>query len=353
MKCVGVRALLVEDNVINQQIAMELLEAADIVVDVASNGRIAVDKLFLKDPHFYDIVFMDVQMPEMDGHEATRLIRADSRFRGLPIIAMTAHALLIERERCFTSGMNAHIAKPINPSELYATVSEWCLNKVSQVAEIEVKNYVEEDVEMLRIEGVDTRQGLSRTMGDKQLYFKLLRLFVQDQRDVIAAIRAALSQGEIGLAERIAHTLKGVASLIGAEVHALAARIELLIQSGQTVEMMTPILVACETQLALTIGNIENCLVRENAVSDLEGITHDGVNISSEEVLNKLKRCYKLVGNYDGEALEALNESSDELCIAFGSDVQKQIMRAASQYDFDVILSIMKGNAELAGLELD
>ena len=159
--------------------------------------------------------------------------------------------------------------------------------------------------------------------------------------------------GDNGLAERIAHTLKGVASLIGAEVHTMAARIELLIQSGQTVEMMTPILVACETQLALTIGNIENCLVRENAVSDLEGITHDGVNISSEEVLNKLKRCYKLVGNYDGEALEALNESSDELCIAFGSDVQKQIMRAASQYDFDVILSIMKGNAELAGLELD
>ncbi len=353
MKCVGVRALLVEDNLINQQIAMELLESADIVVDVASNGRIAVDKLFLKDPHFYDIVFMDVQMPEMDGHEATRLIRADSRFRGLPIIAMTAHALLIERERCFTSGMNAHIAKPINPPELYATISEWCLDKVSQVAEVNVKAYVEEEVQMLKIDGVDTRQGLARTMGDKQLYFKLLRLFVQDQKNVIAGIREAMLNGENGLAERIAHTLKGVASLIGAEVHTMAARIELLIQSGQTVEMMTPILVACETQLALTIGNIENCLVRENAVSDLEGITHDGVNISSEEVLNKLKRCYKLVGNYDGEALEALNESSDELCIAFGSDVQKQIMRAASQYDFDVILSIMKGNAELAGLELD
>ncbi|WMW82251.1 response regulator [Undibacterium cyanobacteriorum] len=352
LKCVGLRALLVEDNVINQQIAVELLEAADIVVDVASNGRIAVDKLFMKDPSFYDIVFMDVQMPEMDGHEATRLIRADGRFQSLPIIAMTAHALLIERERCFTSGMNAHIAKPINPIELYNAVAEWCQQKVSHLGVTEVQEQVEEDEEMLRIEGVDTRQGLARTMGDKQLYFKLLRLFVQDQRDALAIIREALQRGENGLAERVAHTLKGVAGLIGAEVHTQAARIELLIQSGQNVEMMTPILSACETQLALTIGNIENCLVRENATSELGGRSLDGASISSEDVLEKLRYCYRLVENYDGEALEALNDSHDELCIAFGTEVQKQIMRAASQYDFDVILSIMKGNAELAGLEL-
>lgn len=352
LKCVGVRALLVEDNAINQQIAMELLESADIVVDVASNGRAAVDKLFLKEPGYYDIVFMDVQMPEMDGHEATRLIRADGRFQTLPIIAMTAHALLIERERCFASGMNAHIAKPISPSELYATVAEWCRSKVSHLTTVATTNQLNEEEQMLRIEGVDTRQGLARTMGDKQLYFKLLRLFVQDQRGVIDSIRSALGVGDRNLAERLAHTLKGVSGLIGAEVHNQAAHIELLIQSGQSVEMMTPIFATCETQLALTIGNIENCLVRENAVTELAGLGQKGANISSEEVLTKLKYCYKLVENYDGEALEALNDSIDEISIAFGSEVQKQIMRAASQYDFDVILSIMKGNAEMAGLDL-
>ena len=353
LKCIGLRALLVEDNAINQQIAVELLEAADIVVDVASNGRIAVDKLFLKEPNYYDIVFMDVQMPEMDGHEATRLIRADGRYQGLPIIAMTAHALLIERERCFASGMNAHIAKPINPSELYSAVADWCRAKVSHLTAEVASAQTPDDEHSLRIDGVDTSQGLARTMGDRQLYFKLLRLFVQDQRNVVESIRDSLRKGDANLGERMAHTLKGVSGLIGAEVHKLAARIELLIQSGQTVEMMTPILDACETQLALTIGNIENCLVRENAVRELGGLSHDGTNISSEEVLRKLRHCYKLVENYDGDALEALNESADELCIAFGSDVQKQIMRAASQYDFDVILSIMKGNAELAGLELN
>ncbi|MBI1891335.1 MAG: PAS domain S-box protein [Burkholderiales bacterium] len=100
------RVLLVEDNQINQQIALELMEAAGIIVHVADNGRIAVDALQAVGPGHYGMVFMDVQMPEMDGHEATRRIRADARFADLPIVAMTAHAMTEERDRCLASGMN-------------------------------------------------------------------------------------------------------------------------------------------------------------------------------------------------------------------------------------------------------
>lgn len=353
-KCKGLRVLLVEDNLINQQIARELLEAAEIEVDLAANGRIAVERLHEKGPDYYGMVFMDVQMPEMDGHEATRLIRSSDIFADLPIIAMTAHALLIERERCFASGMNAHLAKPINPGELYQAVAEWCREFVVGTDDTVESEVTPVEEVALFIPGVDTQLGLSRTMGDRQLYFKLLKLFVQDQRDALSGIRLALSQQDTKSAERIAHTLKGVAGLIGAQVQLAAAQLEAAIEAGIPVNQFESQLSSTETELRLCIAAIEDCLASEYTMPPSE--TEDaGVKSlqSNEQVLEKLKHCYQLVSNYDGEALDVLAGATEELNTAFGADVQKQIMRAAAQYDFDVIISIMKGNAHMSGLELD
>jgi two-component system sensor histidine kinase/response regulator len=121
----GARILLAEDNEINQQIAVELLEGAGATVRVASNGRLAVEMLFSGTPADVDVVLMDLQMPEMDGHQATARIRADQRFASMPIIAMTAHATMEERHRCLESGMNDHISKPINPDQLFETVARF------------------------------------------------------------------------------------------------------------------------------------------------------------------------------------------------------------------------------------
>ncbi|HET6267527.1 MAG TPA: response regulator, partial [Acidobacteriota bacterium] len=119
----GLRVLLAEDNEINQQIAVELLEGVGATVDVASHGGEAVEKLFRGgDPLPYDVVLMDLQMPDMDGYQATTKIRSDSRFKELPIIAMTAHATMEERQRCLEMGMNDHVAKPIDPTLLYETL---------------------------------------------------------------------------------------------------------------------------------------------------------------------------------------------------------------------------------------
>ena len=122
----GLRVLLVEDNEMNQQVAKELLESAGAVVTVAGHGGIAV-KLLREgpSPSAFDIVLMDLQMPEMDGYEATRLLRADPRFHELPILAMTAHALVEERERCLAAGMNDHVTKPIDPDALFAALTRW------------------------------------------------------------------------------------------------------------------------------------------------------------------------------------------------------------------------------------
>jgi len=119
---VGKRILLVEDNELNQELAVFLLSEFKVVVDVAANGAVALDKLARAD---YDLVLMDMQMPVMDGLEATQEIRKQPRFAQLPVIAMTANAMTAERDRCLAVGMNDHIAKPIDPDGLYAMLVKW------------------------------------------------------------------------------------------------------------------------------------------------------------------------------------------------------------------------------------
>ena len=122
----GLRILLAEDNAINQQIAVELLEGVGVSVDVANNGRMVIDKLLAAtDSIPYDLVLMDLQMPEMDGYQATARIRAEPRLADLPIVAMTAHAMSEERDRCLAAGMRGHIAKPIDPEVLYRTLMQF------------------------------------------------------------------------------------------------------------------------------------------------------------------------------------------------------------------------------------
>ena len=118
----GVRVLLVEDNEINQEVALGQLEDAEAHVDVAENGEIAIRMLEAND---YDLVLMDMQMPVMDGIEATRVIRSDPRFETLPIIAMTANAMAADRDRCLEAGMNDHLPKPIDPEELFRVLAHW------------------------------------------------------------------------------------------------------------------------------------------------------------------------------------------------------------------------------------
>ena len=118
----GIRVLLVEDNEINQEVAIGQLEDAEVNVDLAENGEIAIRMVQEKD---YDLVLMDMQMPVMDGIDATRVIRSDLRFKTLPIIAMTANAMAADRDRCLDAGMNDHIAKPIDPDQLFNVLLRW------------------------------------------------------------------------------------------------------------------------------------------------------------------------------------------------------------------------------------
>jgi CheY-like chemotaxis protein len=159
---------------------------------------------------------MDLQMPEMDGFTATRLLRAQPRLHGLPIIAMTAHALVEERERCLDAGMNDHVSKPIDPDALFATLLRWTKPRRTReeaIASLPVGKV--EEVTFPEIAGVDVEGGLKRVAGNKRLYRDLLQQFAAAQADAGSQIAAAIESGDFHLAESMVHTIKGVAGNIG------------------------------------------------------------------------------------------------------------------------------------------
>jgi len=231
----GIRVLLVEDNEVNQQIAAELLESEGAKVALASNGSEAVRALTEgNQPPPFDVVFMDVQMPEMDGFTATRLVRAQPHLQKLPIIAMTAHVMADEVHRCLEAGMNDHVAKPIDPEALFATLARWTGSHEEVVGDVSTRATREEGESVfLKIEGVDVDSGLQRIAGNKRLYRDLLSQFVVRQQSIGNRIKEALETGDHNQAERLAHSLKGVAGNLGInQIFVLAGTLESAIRES-------------------------------------------------------------------------------------------------------------------------
>jgi PAS domain S-box-containing protein len=231
----GIRILLVEDNEVNQQVAAELLEGAGASVRIANHGGEALRILTEGEkPPPFDIVFMDLQMPEMDGFTATRLLRAQPQFQGLPIIAMTAHALVEERQRCLEAGMDDHVSKPIDPDALFAALLRWAKPRLAQTVGGEERPAgLATDLVLPKINGVDMAGGLNRVAGNKRLYRDLLVQFAAKQADAGSRILASIENGDCKLAEQIAHTVKGVAGNLGlGSVFAAAEKLERAIREA-------------------------------------------------------------------------------------------------------------------------
>jgi CheY-like chemotaxis protein len=213
----GVRVLLVEDNEVNQQVATELLESEGAKVTIANHGAEAV-RLFTQgsQPPPFDVVLMDLQMPEMDGLTATKILRVQPHLQQLPIIAMTAHAMAEEVQRCLEVGMNDHVAKPIDPGSFFATIARWTHERHREAADMPARPAKEQDeIILLEIDGVDVAGGLQRIAGNKRLYRDLLSQFVVRQKSTGSRIKEALEAGDHEQAHRLAHSLKGAAGNLG------------------------------------------------------------------------------------------------------------------------------------------
>jgi signal transduction histidine kinase/CheY-like chemotaxis protein len=222
--CQGLRILVAEDNVVNQRLALRMLEKWGHQVIVASNGREAVAVLTKPEPHDIELVLMDVQMPEMSGFEATAAIRAEERHTGrhVPIIAMTAHCLKGDRERCLAAGMDGYVSKPIHAQGLFDTVEE----VIKQGGIPAGPNVGEPAVPPTPTSEplVDRAAALARAGGDEGLLQETADIFLQELPKAMAAIRAALATRNGAAAAQAAHSLKGSVGLFGAEDAVTAAR---------------------------------------------------------------------------------------------------------------------------------
>ncbi|MBB4843264.1 PAS domain S-box-containing protein [Paucibacter oligotrophus] len=229
----GARLLLVEDNELNQQVACELLGDVGFAVDVAGDGLQGVQQVAQarREGRPYELVLMDLQMPVMDGIHAALEMRKDPHNAALPIVAMTANAMPADRERCLAAGMNDFVAKPIEPEQLWRALKTWVAPRPGpepgRAANAPAAQLDAGLARLAAVQGLDVAQGLRLVAGKERLYRSLLGRFIAGQSGVPAAIAAAVQAGEHAAAERLAHTLKGLAGSIGAEgLQALSARVE-------------------------------------------------------------------------------------------------------------------------------
>ena len=237
------RILLVEDNIINQQVAQEILAKANLHVETVNNGKEAVEAVRAKE---FDAVLMDIQMPVMDGYEATKAIRQDLGKTDLPILAMTAHAVSEERDKCFEIGMNDHIAKPISRHNLFLALNNWIGEKAKQRSAashpdtVQPQKNAEKSCATAPLQqmftevengeapsGLHFTEALQRIEGNERLYLKLLKSFCREQKESPEKIAAFLQEADRKKLKHFAHSLKGVTANIGmASLQKLSSRAE-------------------------------------------------------------------------------------------------------------------------------
>jgi len=328
----GARILLVEDNELNQEVATELLTDAGFIVDLAQNGQIALDRLASED---YDAVLMDMQMPVMDGITATERIRQEPRWKALPVIAMTANAMHADQQRCMAAGMNGHVAKPIEPEELWKALLGWIEPRSFTQAVAPPQQTL--DVSLpAEITGLDMVNGLRRVLGKKTLYLSMLRRFVAGQKGVVAEIRASLQADDWVTAERIAHTLKGVSGNIGATgLQHLADVLGGAIQERNR-DAVETLLSDLAPALTAVIGELERKLPH----------TQDKpmVAVDPEQLKAVCDRLEALLSDDDSDAGDVLEENAGLLEAAFPNHFRK-ISDGVRAFDFEAALAGLKSAA--------
>ncbi|MCC5871255.1 MAG: response regulator [Gammaproteobacteria bacterium] len=327
----GARLLLVEDNEVNRELAEDLLRQAGIEVITAGNGREAIEQL---QTHTVDGVLMDCQMPEMNGYEATRALRADPRHAELPIIAMTADAMAGDRERAIDAGMNDHLTKPIHVRTLFQTLARWI--KPGSSALRPAAPEAPKPTGLLpdglpAIEGLDTGQGLERCQNDAERYTRTLRRFRQHFRDFEAHFIAARKNDDPQAAPRLAHTLKGLAATIGADALADgAAELERSLLAGTDVSAARADVTA---RLAALIGALDLALPEHPAEPDITASRIDPA--SAERALESLRA---LLVDYDTRARNVLDQERTTLEQILPPADFRRLRLAVEDYDFDAAL---------------
>jgi two-component system sensor histidine kinase/response regulator len=324
----GAKVLLVEDQPMNQELARALLERAGLSVVTAANGQECLDKLASCGP--FDGVLMDCQMPIMDGYMATERIRANPAWADLPVIAMTASAMVSDRERVLQCGMNDHIAKPLDLEQLFNTMARWITPSRPAIAD---------DAQHITLPGpawsplsLDTTDGLKRCMGNTGLYHRLLKSFARTQSPFAQRYEAVATDTIQALA--LVHELKGLAGNIGA--HTLLARCSALeaslhggsLNSETNNDRQNTLLVALITTLNAVLHDIDQM----EEVSDNRFQTN-GPN--ADALQKHWAHIGSLVADQDAQAREQLHQLLGQWATLRQRPQVMALKQALDRYDFD------------------
>ncbi|MBT7789040.1 MAG: response regulator [Calditrichaeota bacterium] len=326
----GAHILLVEDNEINSQVATELLESEGFKISVAENGKLALDQITNDTPPgTFDIVLMDLQMPIMDGYEATKRIREDDRFMNLPIIAMTADAMSGVREKVIEAGMNDYVTKPIDLDQLYGALAKWIKLGPSSNKSDTTTDIKEEEV-FPDLPGIDIKDGLKRVGGSKDFYRKLLLKFADSYHGFEKELRNLLSAGDIETATRNAHSLKGVAGNLGAtELFKWAGDLEIVLKDNRVGSLDDNI-----SKVSTTLSEVLESISKfENRTSNLTpSIVVKSVDFSK---LKKLTESLIILIEEDmSDAMDKLDELGELL---MSTELEGEYQKIADYLDnFDV-----------------
>lgn len=329
----GAHILLVEDNQINQEIAVELLINIGMRVDTADDGQLALECM---NRAAYDLIFMDMQMPVMDGVTATREIRRNPAWATIPIIAITANAMQQDRQVCLDVGMNDFIAKPIVPDQLEAILLKWIPSLSTARLAVQLsRSLVQRDTILpdSSIQGLDMKLGLSRVRGKKSVYFSLLRSFLVNHAHDTDKIVQALESQDQEKAERLIHTIKSVAGNIGArhlQMQSLA--LEEAIREHRSQAAMVNRLQSFDEALVALIERLTNEVPPEPE--------HKLVDVDGERVTEICQQLVAKLQDQDASACGLFDTNTDLLNTAFPTEFI-EIQSAIRAYEFETALTVL------------
>lgn len=334
----GARILLVEDNEVNRQVAIELLESEHFIVDIAENGKVGVEKYMASKNTPYDLILMDLQMPVMDGMTAAAIILEDSGSDHIPIIAMTADAMGGVQEKVLKVGMKDYVTKPIDIDDLFKTLEKWIKPRELLVSEVNVVKHTHENELVEDIEGVMVTEGLGRVAGNAKVYKKLLKSFAASHVNFSEQVREALHQGDRITAERLAHSLKGVSGNLGAvEVFKASKHLDAELKKGNyNQEQVESLLSEVQSKLQVVIKGILEA-------SQIAAPLHEQEQPPDLEVLKSLK-------NNLESALDAYSTDSGDRFESFenmgrghlNAEKLAQIKTMIEAYDYENALVLLK-----------